>query len=69
MDNTIAAASTQMSQMQLQNQVQTAVLGKAMESEEAQGEAMVEMIRSSAAPQQLAPMADPEKGQNVNILA
>ncbi len=68
MENAIAAASTQMSQMQIQSQVQTALLGKAMETEEAQGEAMVEMMRSSA-PQQLAPMSDPSKGQRVDILA
>lgn len=68
MDNSIAAASTQMSQAQLQNQVQAAVLSKAMETEEAQGEAMAEMIRASEAPQR-SMMSDPAKGQKVNILA
>jgi hypothetical protein len=57
-----------MSQAQLQNQVQAAVLSKAMETEEAQGEAMAEMIRASEAPQR-SMMSDPAKGQKVNILA
>jgi hypothetical protein len=68
MEQAITSAATQMSQMQLQAQVQTAVLDKAMESEEARGEAMTEMMRS-ATPQQHAPDPDPQKGQNVDLLA
>jgi hypothetical protein len=57
-----------MSQMQLQSQVQASLLSKAMDSEKAQGEAIVEMIRSSDAPQR-SMMSDPAKGQKVNIMA
>lgn len=63
----IAGAQSQMSQMQLQSQVQTSVMKNALDSAEQQGQSLVEMMQEST-PQQAAPL-EASKGQTIDLLA
>ena len=78
MVDSISNASVNMSQSQLMQQVQVSLLDKPLETAEAQGEEMVNLIEESGqaaeqasqqSPQQSASITDPAIGQNIDILA
>jgi len=58
-----------MQQAQLAQQAQTSVMASALDSVEAQGGAVVDMINSSSVNGQSQVFTDPMLGQNVDILA
>jgi hypothetical protein len=68
MTQEIASAATQMSQLQVANQVQTSVLDKSLDVAEAQGAAMNQMLQSS---ESVAPdvAADASLGNRVDVFA
>lgn len=78
MVDSISNASVNMSQGQLMQQVQVSLLDKSLESAAAKGEEMVDLIEESGqageqtaqqSAQESAPITDPSKGQNIDILA
>ncbi|MFW5717996.1 MAG: putative motility protein [Spirochaetota bacterium] len=69
MIDSISSAATSMSQAALQQQAQTSVLANAIDTVEAQGEAVVDLISVSSASGQQQVFTDPLLGQNVNVLA
>ena len=58
-----------MSQAQLQQQASTSTLKQAMDVQETQGEAMVQLLSSAGSATQAQQIQDPMMGQNVNVLA
>jgi hypothetical protein len=78
MVDSISNASVNMNQAQLMQQVQMSLLDKTLETAEAQGQEMVNLIEESGqaaeqasqpSAQQAAPITDPALGQNIDILA
>lgn len=68
MTNSIAEASTALSQMQVQQQVGMNVLRADMDASKAQGEAIAEMAGDNAELQNQV-VQDPTLGQQVNLMA
>jgi hypothetical protein len=69
MIESISAGYTAMAQATVQQQAQTSVLASAIDTAEAQGEAVVDLISVSSASGQEQVFTDPMLGKNVNILA
>ena len=68
MIESIAAHYTGMAQAQLMQQAQTSVLASAIDTVEAQGEAVVDLINVSSVSGQQQAFTDPMLGQNVDVL-
>ncbi len=69
MADQIAAAATDMSQLQLANQVQTSVLDKAIGVSEEQGAAMAEMLQTGEAQSDQTTVSDEALGNRVDTFA
>jgi hypothetical protein len=69
MTEQIAAAATDMSQLQLANQVQTSVLDKALGVSEEQGAAMAEMLQSDQGQGRQTTVSDEALGNRVDTFA
>lgn len=69
MIDSIASSFTAMAQAQVMQQAQTSVLASALDTVEAQGEAVVDLINVSSVSGQQQVFTDPMLGQNVNVLA
>ena len=65
----IASGYTSMSQAQLKQEVNTAVLKKAMDVQEGQGAAIARLLGSAGQVAQAQQWQDPLRGQNVDLLA
>lgn len=64
----IGSSYTSMQQAQTMMEAQTSVLASAIDTVEAQGEAMVDVINTSSVNGQSQVFADPMLGQNVDLL-
>jgi len=65
MTDSLAAASTNMSQAQLLTEVQTSLLDKNLDAAKEQGQAMVQALTQSG----ITEASHPDKGNTINIMA
>ena len=69
MIGSITSTYNTMQQAQLMQEVQTSVMASAIETAEAQGDAVVDLINVSRVSGQSQVFTDPMLGQNVNVFA
>ena len=69
MIGSITSTYNTMQQAQLMQEVQTSVMASAIETAEAQGDAVVDLINVSSVSGQSQVFTDPMLGQNVNVFA